>query len=274
MEILPDEIIPQAASDLENGKPFVMATVVVGVSGTPARSGFKLIVYQDGSFSGTVGGGKLERLVLDKCRELHSKGGTDFQQYELTETDGGIGVQCGGTAKIFYEYFPPRRRIFIFGAGHLCRSFLPIISSLGFYCIVIDNRENFACPDKLPDADKVISKDYFEYLDNFSPTDQDAIVIFTHGHEYDFDILDIICRHNIRVTYIGMIGSVEKAGKAIDAIRLKNYPGELIESVFSPIGLNIGKQTTQEIAIAIAAEILAVYNNVSEIKSWKELKTK
>ncbi|MBN2461381.1 MAG: XdhC family protein, partial [Candidatus Cloacimonetes bacterium] len=219
METPLHDLLQKAAENQKKGREFVMATVVVGAQKTPGRSGFKLIWYPDGTFEGTVGGGKLERLVLDKCAALLETGQNDFAEYDLTEEPAGIGVQCGGIAKVFFEYFPPLRKAYIFGAGHLCHSLLPILDSLGFHLVVIDNRPEFASRELLPEADEVHAIDYFAFLDDFHPVRNDAVIIFTHGHLYDFDILDMLCRKNIQVRYIGMIGSRDKVKNAVSRIK-------------------------------------------------------
>ena len=132
---------------------------------------------------------------------------------------------------------------------------------------MIDNREEYGNKDRIPQAKEVFAIDYFEFLKKFEPKENDSVVIFTHGHKYDFDILDKLCEKNVQVKYIGMIGSKIKAADALNRIKKNNHPGALIDSVHAPIGLNIGKTTTQEIAIAITAEMLAVYNNITDIKS-------
>lgn len=270
MEISVYEIIKKAAENQSKGIAFVMATVVEGVEKTPGRSGFKLIYYREGKLEGTVGGGKLERLVLDKCEEVFKNQNNALLEFELTETSEGIGMMCGGIAKVFFEYFPPTKKAYIFGAGHLCRSVVPILNSIGFYCVVIDNREDFANKSRIPQADEVYAVDYLKFLENFEPTKNDAVLIFTHGHIHDFDILDVLCHRNAEAGYIGMIGSRIKVQQALDQIRAFRYNGDLIEKIHAPIGLNIGKTTTQEIAIAIAAEVLAVFNGVKAIKSLRD----
>jgi len=271
METPVNEILTKAAENQKNGIAFVLATVVEGVEKTPGRSGFKLISYADGSFEGTVGGGNLELKVLEKCKEIHQTKTNVLLEYKLTENADGIGMQCGGTAKIFLEYFSTTRKVYIFGAGHLGRSVVPILKSIGFYTVVIDSREEFANSEKIPEADEVIATDYDTFIENFHPTENDSVVIFTHGHTYDYAILDALCKKNINVKYLGMIGSKLKAKAALDKIKKQNYAGKLIEKVFTPIGLNIAKTTTQEISISIVSEILAVYNNVSEIHFMKDM---
>ena len=270
MEIPVFDILRKAVENQQKGIAFVMATVVEGVEKTPGRTGFKLISYKDGSFQGTVGGGKLELLVLAKCREIHKTKENTMLKFELTETSEGIGMMCGGVAKVYFEYYPPTKKAYIFGAGHLCRSLVPIMNSIGFYCIVIDNREDFASKERIPTAKEVLVVDYMKYLKNFSPTVNDAVIIFTHGHKYDHDILENLCSKNINVKYLGMIGSKIKVADAVTKIKKKQFKGSLIDSIYAPIGLNIGKTTTQEIAIAIAAEILAVFNEVKNIHSYRD----
>ncbi|MDP8269090.1 MAG: XdhC/CoxI family protein [Candidatus Tenebribacter davisii] len=267
METAVFDILQKVVDNQKQGITFVLATIVEGVEKTPGRSGFKLIAYEDKTSEGTVGGGKLERMVLDKCEEIFITKENAFLEFELTETSEGIGMMCGGNAKVYLEYFPPTKKVYIFGAGHLCRSIVPIFNSIGLYCIVLDNREEYGNKDRIPLAKEVYAVDYIEFLKKFNPEENDSIVIFTHGHTYDFDILDKLCEKNVQLKYIGMIGSKIKAADAINRIKEKRYPGALIDKVHAPIGLNIGKTTTQEIAIAITAEILAVYNDITEIKS-------
>ena len=270
METAVFDILTRVYKNQQQGIAFVLATIVEGVEKTPGRSGFKLIAYENKTSEGTVGGGLLERMVLDKCEEIFQTKENAFLEFELTETSEGIGMMCGGKAKVFFEYFPQTKKVYIFGAGHLCRSIVPILNSIGFYCIVIDNREEYGNKERIPLAKEVYTVDYFEFLDKFEPQESDSVVIFTHGHKYDFDILDKLCEKNVQLKYIGMIGSTIKTSDAISCIRKENYPGELIKNIYAPIGLNIGKTTTQEIAIAITAEMLAVYNDVSGIHSLCE----
>jgi len=269
METAVFDIITKAAENQRKGIAFVMATVVVGLEKTPGRSGFKLISYPDKTMEGTVGGGKLERMVLDNCEKIHQTKENDFMEFELTETSEGIGMVCGGKAKVFFEYFEPTRKVYIFGAGHLCCSLVPILNSIGLYCIVIDNREEFASKERIPLAKEIFTFDYLEYVKKFKPAENDSVIIFTHGHIHDFDIIDELCKQNVAAKYIGMIGSKIKVAQALEKVRNSKYKGNLIDKIFAPIGLNIGKTTTQEIAIAIAAEMLAVYNGVKDIKSMR-----
>ena len=266
------DILRKANDNLEKGISFVLATVVVGAEKTPGRSGFKLISYADGKFEGTVGGGRLELKVLVKCREIHKFKENAFLEFMLTEDENGIGMKCGGEVKVFFEYFEAKKKVFIFGAGHLGRSIVPILNSINFYTIVIDNRSDFADKERIPEANEIIATDYLKYISDFDPGENDAIIIFTHGHKYDYEILENICKRNLQVKYIGMIGSKVKVRDAVKKIKAKKFTGNLVEKIYAPIGLNISKTTPQEISIAIVAEILVVFNDVREISFMKDLK--
>ena len=262
-------VFEKALNNKNSGVPFVMANIVEGLENSPGRTGFKLLCEQNGESFGNAGGGNLEYSIIKKCREIHQTKQNCLLEFVLTEESKGLGMLCGGKVKVFFEYFPAHRRAFIFGAGHLGKAIVPILNSISFYTIVIDNRPEFAQAEKIPAANEVISKDYLEFLSNFTPQENDAVLIFTHGHKHDYEVLDKICEKNGSMKYIGMIGSKIKVRKTVEKIKEKNFRGNLIEKVFTPVGLNIAKITPQEIAIAIAAEILAVYNDVAEIRFMK-----
>ena len=274
METTKTDIVRKVVENIDNQVSFVLATVVEGIEGTPGRTGFKLICYEDESFEGTVGGGELERLILQESKIVFETGENRLIKYTLDESDEGIGVMCGGEAKIFLEYYPTNKRAYLFGAGHLCRSILPILNSLEFHTVVVDNRNDYANREKLPLANEIYAMEYADFLKDFQPLSNDAIIIFTHGHTHDFEIINDICRRNLDVKYVGMIGSRAKTAYAINKINEKSYNGNLVDKIFAPIGLNIGKTTTQEISVAIAAEILAVYNNVKKIGFYSKMSRK
>jgi xanthine dehydrogenase accessory factor len=265
MEMTINDMLQKAAENQKKQIPFVLATVVQGAEKSPGRTGFKMICYQNGKSEGTVGGGELERLVLEKCKDIFRTQKSELITYNLTQSENGIGMLCGGVAQVFLEFYPAQKRAFLFGAGHLCRSMTPILKMLDFHVVIIDDRSEYANPEKIPQGDEFFDMDYQEFLPQFQPNSNDAIIIFTHGHAHDFEILDSICANNLSAKYIGMIGSKTKVKQAVDKIKAQNYQHNLIDTIFAPIGLNIGKTTTQEIAIAIAAELLAVYNGVKEI---------
>ncbi len=262
------DILEQAAQNRFKGVPFVMVTVVQAIESTPGRSGFKMLVYADGRSEGTVGGGSIERRAHEKALQIHQSGSNELVAYTLTEEE--MGMMCGGEAKLFFEYFAPRKRAFMFGAGHLGRSIAPLLKSLDFHLVIIDDRKEAATRENVPEGDEFYGMPYEDYLPGFRPGKEDAVIIFTHGHVHDYTVLDAVCKLGVEVKYIGMIGSRRKSKATLDRIRESRYKGNLVEKVFAPIGLNIGKTTTQQISIAIVAEILMVYNGVEKLVSMRD----
>ena len=158
----------------------------------------------------------------------------------------------------------------MFGGGHLCQSLLPLLKSIDFYTVIIDNREEFASLERFSISDEVHFTNYLDFIKDFTPNENDCIVVFTHKHSFDYDILAALNNKDLSVKYLGMIGSKSKVATLLNKINNE----KLSKFVFSPIGLNIAKTTTAEIAIAIVAEIVAVYNDVEKIYFSKENRIK
>lgn len=248
----------------------MLATVVEGAEATPGRAGFKMLIFADGHTVGTVGGGALELRVRETAVELFSHRESCLLSYRLVPED--IGMLCGGEAKVFLEYYPPLRRAYLFGAGHLCRALAPLLKTIEFSVVAIDDRPDAATRENIPAADEFFAGSYLQFIEQFQPTPEDAILIFTHGHAHDFEILRELCARNVEVRYLGMIGSARKVGECMQRIREMNFPGRLVDRVWSPVGLNVAKTTPAEIAISIAAEMLAIYHEVETIDHWKTIK--
>ena len=167
-----------------------------------------------------------------------------------------LKMQCGGKMTVFLEPIVSRPPLFIFGAGHIGLALSKIGDMLGFSITVVDNRPEFANRERFPDVHRVIAKDYIEALGglNFSP--DACIVIVTYKHLHDQAILEQCVQKPFR--YLGMIGSKSKVVKSLKSLKDKGVNKALLSRIHSPIGLNIGAQTPEEIAVAIAAEIIGV----------------
>ncbi len=247
------------------GKEFVLATIVEGASGSPGKAGFKLIYLPDGKTNGTLGGGKLEFDSIAICKETLKTKVNSLSSFELTEDK--LGMACGGKVKIFFEYFAPMKIFYLFGCGHLCQALSPILSTLGFKLVAIDNRRDYAVKERLPFVDEVVCEDYVEFLDKLQIQDNDAVAIFTHGHSHDHEIVEKIYSKGFDGKYIGLIGAAGKVATSLRKLNIKKGD-PFLKKFYSPIGLNIAETTTAEIAVAIAAEVLAVYNGVEKITSF------
>ncbi len=261
------DVLQEASGAKAQGKEFVLATIVEGASGSPGRAGFKLIYYPDGSTLGTLGGGGLEFDSLKICAKTLQTRENSLAEFELTEEQMNMG--CGGKVKVFFEYFPAVRTFYLFGCGHLCQSLSPVLSTLGFRLVAVDNRSEYATQERFPNVDRVICQDYLQFLDNWSVQADDAVAVFTHGHSFDYEILAKIYEQGFAGRYFGLIGSARKVAGFLQKLQIKKG-NPFLKKFYSPIGLNVAKTTTAEIAVSIAAEVLAVYNKVDAVSCSRD----
>lgn len=255
------------AADLKKqNEPFVLATVIDLKGSSPGKIGFKMIVKNDGTSFGTVGGGAIEGTVIEEAIGRIFSGENGKKEYILSDKKGNVNgditvvpMSCSGRITIFYEVHRKLPPVYIFGGGHLGNALLYHLKPLNFFTILIDNRDEFANKEKNPNASKIILSNYDEYSKSFNPPDDSFFIILTHGHAYDFEIAKNLYLKKRNFPYIGVIASKSKAATVLS--RLKAELGKDIDlsNFHSPIGLKIGGSTAEEIALGIAAEIQSVY---------------
>lgn len=168
-----------------------------------------------------------------------------------------VEVSGKGKVELYLEPVTDNPRLILFGAGHIANQVSKIASLMDFEITIVDDREKFLNRERFPEADHLIVKDYIDYLDEYEPEKNDYVVIITRGHQFDYDVLSGVIDEDCK--YVGMIGSSKKIGEVFDKLReVENISEELLDSVYTPIGLDIGAQTTAEIAVAIMGEIVKV----------------
>lgn len=328
---------------LNRGESFVLASIFDSKGSAPRTTGARMIIKKDGSIIGTVGGGKVEALVIEHGAEIHNTKTTVFKEYKLQESDNkGIGMACGGDVSILMEYvdaedtqniqlykavnscikngekaFIIRKflkdgsiinflykdgriifnaedcdkedidkyaeavrhrdlllikdeneavlvepicnlgRVYIFGAGHVSKSLATVAKKIDFMVTVIDDRAEFARSDRFPNADEIIVPESYEDCFKGINIDKDSyIVIVTRGHLYDLTTLKQALK--TEAYYIGMIGSRRKRDTIYEALKKDGFTIDDFNRVHNPIGLEIGAETPEEIAISIAAELIKV----------------
>lgn len=158
---------------------------------------------------------------------------------------------------IFYEPFFKEERIIILGAGHVAVPLSMMAKLVGFYVVVIDDRADFADAKRFPYADEVICDSFFHALETVAPKPSDYVVIITRGHANDRECLECLARFPEPV-YTGLIGSKKRVATVFDNLKTAGYDEDRLDRVHTPIGLDIGAKTIEEIDIAIIAEIIKV----------------
>ena len=235
-----------------------LATVVSGERGVPGKTGFKMLVYSDGTSLGTVGGGLLEAKVREEAlRCLHDR---TSRLLEFTLDEQGvdaIGALCGGKVKVFVEPILATSTVYIFGGGHIAVPLAEFAKALQFAVVVVDDREEFANGKRFPMADEVKLGDFSTITRSIEFHSDDCAVIITHEHRHDEVVLRECLLKKRRPGYIGMIGSKAKVATVLSHLKQEGVSEELLANVNAPIGLDIGSQTPAEIALSIMAEIVA-----------------
>ena len=257
------------------GKTAAVATIISIKGSTPRGTGSKMIIKSDGTISGSVGGGNLEALVCQealkameekKSKVLHlDLTGEGSDEREKIET----GMICGGEVDILIEPILSEPTLYIFGAGHISLYLSKMGKMVGFRVVVIDDREMFSNRERFPEADEIYAEDFKVVINKLKPVNPYYIVIVTRGHRYDQEILEWALGTGAR--YIGMIGSSAKNKAVFSNLQKKEIDKGLMEEVHAPIGLNIGAETPEEIAVSIIAEVIQVRREKEPAgtKTWK-----
>jgi len=260
-----DDIYEEIVNLKKNGEEGVLVTVVSKEGHTPADVQKKMLVFPGGKKAGTVGGGSLEHLAVETAEEvLRAKKGF-LKEYSLSSENEVItgeetGMICGGSAVLFFEYIGSGEQIFIFGAGHVGRALMYHLKHLDYYLTIIDNRDDAL--KGIEDAQKVLHADYSEGLSGVRINGGSYVVIATHSHDIDFQILKEIFQSGVRPKYIGLIGSRNKVALTVKRLRDETGSGIELDSLYSPIGLDTGGKSPHDIAISIVSEIQALRHGI------------
>jgi len=239
------------------GQRGAVATIVNVRGSIPSFKTAKMLVREDGSIFGTIGGGCVEADVWRAAREVMEQEKPRTLSFDLNhDPKYDTGLVCGGTLEIFIEPLLPPALLYLFGAGHVSISLYKTARDAGFDVTVIDDRETYASCQRFPEAREVIAQDFDQAMTNLEITDAAYIVIVTRGHRDDMRVLRWAVQTKAR--YVGMIGSKRKTIGIFRELQNEGLPSQLFERVHAPIGLDIGAVTPEEIAVAITAELIAV----------------
>lgn len=242
-----------------------LATVVTVTGSTPARLGMKMIVFADGSIRGTIGGGELEKLVIQKVlsEQPASEAKWGFDLGSQTGAEYQTAMVCGGVQEILIEPLQGGSSLIIFGGGHCGVALSWLASWVGFDVTVYDNRPEWASPQKHPGATKTLCGPYDSILPTLSPSPDAYAVIMTHGHQHDGIVLRQLL--NLPLKYLGMIGSAKKVYGLFRDLEKEGVSQEHLKRVHAPIGMPIGSHTPEEVAVSIVAEIISVRNQLTVV---------
>ncbi len=249
------------------GRRGALATIVHTNGSIPSYESSRMLVREDGSIAGTIGGGCVEAEVWAAAKEVMQKESPRKMVFHLNnEASYDNGLICGGTLEVFVEPILPQPVLYLFGGGHVSMAVAKAASAAGFAIGVVDDREAFANKERFPMAQEIYSS-YEEAFEKLHPNAASYLVIVTRGHKEDMRVLAWAVRTEAR--YVGMIGSKRKVLSVYKALENEGYKPEGFERVYAPMGLEIGALSPEEIAVSIAAEMIAVRRNVANAEHKK-----
>jgi len=239
------------------GQKCALATIVSVRGSIPSYESAKLLVREDGSMVGTIGGGCVEAEVWNAAREVMETEKARKMSFNLAgDALYDNGLICGGQLDVFIEPVLPVQNAYIFGAGHVSLALSKVAALAGFRTVVIDNREQFANRERFPEADEVHAAEYEDLFAKLPINDSSYVIIVTRGHKDDMRVLRWAVSTPAR--YIGMIGSKRKAIEVLEELEREGLPRRDLERVHSPMGLEIAAVTPEEIAVSVVAEMIAI----------------
>jgi xanthine dehydrogenase accessory factor len=245
------------------GQRAALATIVHTNGSIPSYESSRMLVREDGSIAGTIGGGCVEAEVWAAAKEAMQNEQPRKMTFNLNHDAAyDTGLICGGTLEIFVEPILPQPILYIFGGGHISLAVARAAGAAGFGIGVVDDREPFANAERFPMAQQL----YTSYEDAFAkiqPNASSYLLIVTRGHKDDMRVLAWAARTEAR--YIGMIGSKRKVLSVYQALEHEGFSLSEFERVHAPVGLDIGALAPEEIAISIAAELIAIRRNARNL---------
>ncbi|MEZ4221652.1 MAG: XdhC family protein [Polyangiaceae bacterium] len=236
---------------LAGGRRAALATVIRVSGSTPQQPGARLLLTADGSQIGTVGGGAVEKAVLEELAECLREGRPGVHRFDLGRD---LGMCCGGTMEVFIEPVESVARLVLFGAGHVAKPTAALARSVGFSVTVVDDREELNTEERFPDCERIVAEPR-EAARSVAPTHADWLLVVTHDHRLDEEALDTYAR--LPHAYLGMIGSRRKVFRTLQRIAQRGALPDL-ERIYAPVGLDLGAVSPEEIAVSIVAELVAL----------------
>ncbi len=247
--------IYHALAELEkNNEAAALCTVTRSEGSTPRHVGSKMLVYADGHFLGTIGGGDMEHRVLDEAQIAIAEGKPRTLNYTLADPARGDPGVCGGTVEVFVEPILPAPLIIVIGGGHVGKAVVHLAKWLGFRVAVSDDRAEFATESAVPGADAYYVGTMDQLPSQVHIDKRTVLILTTRGSPVDTAGISPLLDSD--AAYIGVIGSRRRWSVTEKKLREKGIGAEKIARVHSPMGLELQAETPEEIALSIMAEVL------------------
>ena len=247
------KILNELLAAQETGKPVVLATVVKARGSVPRHAGAKMLIYENGRTSGTIGGGEMEARVVQEAAAVLKDNQPRVLPYSLVSPEQGDPGVCGGEMEIYLEPYLPPITLLIVGCGHVGRALAHLGQWLGYRVVVTDDREELVTPDLIPHADVYLPGTIEQAVQASPITMNTFISLVTRNVLVDRVTLPILL--NSPAPYIGVMGSKRRWNETKKLLLADGISKESLQHIHSPIGLELNAETPAEIALSILSEI-------------------
>ena len=244
----------------KNRQEIAIATITKATGSAPRGVGTMMGVMKDATIIGTIGGGALEKHVIDLSLEALETG--ESKSHSLNLDDEEIKMICGGAVDVFIDVYKNRSKLMIFGGGHVGYAIYKQALLLDFDIDIFDDREEFLNRERFLQANELFTEDLDEIFKNYQIDDNTYVIIVTRGHSHDEKALAHVVNSDAK--YIGSMGSKKKILEMMKSLKEKGYSEENLSKVYAPVGLDIASEDPAEIAVSIMSEILLIKNEGSE----------
>jgi xanthine dehydrogenase accessory factor len=255
------ELLALAARCMEGDVPAALVTVVGAQGSTPQRPGARMLVLSDGTVHGTIGGGCVEAEMTRRARVAIESGRPMLTTYDLTpEQAGEEGLVCGGRMEVFIEPLESTPDLAILGAGHVARPLCALAAMAGFRVSILDDREKYATEARFPEAARVVVSPFESAAEALRLTPRSFVVVVTRGHRGDAIAIASCLPRQPR--FLGLLGSRAKMVHVFTDLAERGFSSEDLSRVETPVGVEIGAETPEEIAVSIVARMISVRRGV------------
>jgi xanthine dehydrogenase accessory factor len=247
-------ILDELSDAIAAGRPVVLATIVSTKRSVPRHAGTKMLVYDGAEQTGTVGGGELEARVMADALDVLGSGRTRLETYVLLDPDQGDPGVCGGELTVYLEPYMPPHTVFVVGAGHVGASVVDLAHWLGYRTVASDDRAERVKEDVVPNADERIVGSVAEALASVPVTDTTSVVVVSRSVDLDVEAIPLLL--DTPAAYIGVMGSARRWSTTRRRLLENGIEEVALQRIHVPIGIEIGAETVEEIAVSILSEII------------------
>jgi xanthine dehydrogenase accessory factor len=235
-------------------RPVVLATVIDTSRSVPRHAGSKMLVFGDGSTVGTVGGGEMESRVIEQALAALTDGQTRSLEFSLLDPRKGDPGVCGGEVRLYLEPYMPAPVVYVVGCGHIGKAIVELAHWLGYRVVASDDRPEMVSEEALPLADIRISGPITEVLERVPVTEDTHVVVVNRNMVVDLEVLPHLLKSPARS--IGLMGSKRRWDTTRKELLARGCSEADLGRLRAPIGLELGAETPEEIAVSVLAELV------------------